>query len=60
MSKFSKGYNSKKNNQFFFSEVIQVIYSSFPIRLSSLKAIASTVLEIFCLQGENAEIFKGP
>ena len=43
-----------------FSEVIQVIYSSFPISWPSSQPLAQTVFEISCWQFWNAKIFKGP
>ena len=48
---------------FFFrinSKVDQVIYSSLSIISPSVKALASTVFEIFCWQGKNAQNYKGP
>ena len=53
---FLKG-NKKKISEFL--KVNRVIYSSLPISLSSFMAIALTVVEKSCLQGYNAEIFKG-
>ena len=45
---------TRKNSRFFFSKVDQVIYSSFPISLSSLETIAQVILDILLT------MFKGP
>ena len=44
----------------FYSKANQVIYSSILIYSSSFKTLASIVYEIFCWQGKNVKIHKGP
>ena len=38
----------------------QTSFSSLPIYLSSYEALALTVFEIYCRQGKNVKIYKGP
>ena len=44
--------NSLKVNQF--------VYLSLSVYLSSIKALAPTIFEIFCRQGKNGQNYKGP
>ena len=48
---FQRTVTQENKFDFFFLIVNQVIYSSFPISLSSFKAIAQTDFDISCLQG---------
>ena len=51
MPKFIKGHYSCPD---------PTSFSSIPIHWWSYEALAPTVFEIFCLQGKNAQLYKGP
>ena len=59
MPNITKGHNSRSIFEN-FSKVNQVVYSSLPVYSSSFKALAPMVFEVCCLQGKNAQNFKGP